>query len=101
MDESPLHRVSGIDLGTTYSAVAAYHPEKSYAEIIPHATVDEELSAATPSVVRYQSENGRVMVGHHAKAAIADNNGDAQTIIEIKREMGATFYRRLAGPLRR
>jgi molecular chaperone DnaK (HSP70) len=91
MDESPLHRVIGIDLGTTYSAVAAYNPEESYAEIIPDATVDEELSAATPSVVRYQPENGRATVGHHAKDAIADTCGDAQTIIEIKREMGATF----------
>ena len=91
MDESPLHRVIGIDLGTTYSAVAAYNPEESYAEIIPDATVDDELSAATPSVVRYQPETGRAMVGHHAKDAIADSHGDAQTIIEIKREMGATF----------
>jgi molecular chaperone DnaK (HSP70) len=91
MEESPLHRVIGIDLGTTYSAVAAYNPGESYAEIIPDATVDEELSPATPSVVCYQPETGRAMVGHHAKNAIADARGDAQTIIEIKREMGATF----------
>lgn len=91
MDESTLHRVIGIDLGTTYSAVAAYNPEETYAEIIPDTTVDEELSAATPSVVRYQPESGRATVGHHAKDAIAGTQGDAQTIIEIKREMGATF----------
>ncbi|MEV6349502.1 Hsp70 family protein [Actinoplanes sp. NPDC051851] len=91
MDESPLHRVIGIDLGTTYSAVAAYNTEESYAEIIPDTTLDEEIGAATPSVVRYQPENRRTVVGHQAKEAIAGTRGDAQTIIEIKREMGAVF----------
>ncbi|MEV0588014.1 Hsp70 family protein [Nonomuraea sp. NPDC050310] len=89
-----LHRVIGIDLGTTYSAVASYDPDEYFPEIIADPGVAGGAGFATPSVVRYVPDTGLAIVGHNAKNAITGSADDAQTIIEIKREMGSTFTER-------
>jgi len=75
------HKVIGIDLGTTYSAVSVWDNDKRDVVVIPSA-----VGAVTvPSVVGLDPE-GKVIVG-----APAQNNliGDpANTIIEVKRLMG-------------
>ncbi|MBQ0983778.1 Hsp70 family protein [Streptomyces sp. F63] len=89
--DAELHRVVGIDLGTTYSAVAAYDP----AEFAPVILADPELegtaAVATPSVIRMDPATGALVVGHEAKNAISGPAGAADALVEIKREMGAVF----------
>lgn len=89
-----LHRVIGIDLGTTYSAVAAFNDEDLTPEILID-TAAEGAGAATPSVVLRDPKSGQAVVGHAAKDAMASASDDAEIIIEIKREMGAEFDARL------
>src|SRR5436189_190529 len=79
------HPVIGIDLGTTYSCVAAFDDANGTAEVIS----DESRSRTTASVVGLDSATGMAIVGE-----IAKRNGSADpenTIVEIKREMGALF----------
>jgi molecular chaperone DnaK (HSP70) len=79
------HRVIGIDLGTTYSAVAAWNPDTGTSEII----LDENGSRTTASVIGLDPVSRRAIVGEVAK-----RNGPADpanTVIEIKREMGEVF----------
>lgn len=94
---SALHRVVGIDLGTTYSAVAAYDGDRSDAQLLPDSTVDG-AGAATPSVVWDEPGTERVTVGAAAKAAVAHD--PTNTLIEIKREMGAVTEVGGADPVR-
>ncbi|HEX6862887.1 MAG TPA: Hsp70 family protein [Thermoanaerobaculia bacterium] len=81
------HRVIGIDLGTTYSAVAAFDSYTEQAEVLLNRLDGNE--ATTPSVVSYHSASGRVLVGRTAKQNLA--NEPQNTVIEIKREMGELF----------
>jgi molecular chaperone DnaK len=75
------HRVIGIDLGTTYSAVAAYDLDKSDVRIIPN----RQNEPTTPSVV-FVSAQGQVSVGRPAKEKLATQpNG---VIFEVKRLIG-------------
>jgi molecular chaperone DnaK (HSP70) len=67
-----LHRVVGIDLGTTYSAVAAYDTFADSAEIIYDPVQGKPHGAATPSVVWLNSDR-KVVVGAEAKRAIASD----------------------------
>src|SRR5262249_54453145 len=83
-----LHRVVGIDLGTTYSAVAAYDNDDIRAKVIPDASVDPLLAASTPSVVWFDRTADVIVVGHDAKRRLVEDPGSA--VVEIKREMGAT-----------
>lgn len=70
----------GIDLGTTYSAVASLD-DKGTVYLLPNS----EGSTLTPSVVFFESP-GKLVVGQVAKDARADHPGD---IIEfVKRSMG-------------
>ncbi|MFE0099026.1 Hsp70 family protein [Streptomyces sp. NPDC059009] len=89
--DDALHRVVGIDLGTTYSAVAAYRPDDSAPEIVADPELAGVRAAAAPSVVRIDAVTGRFMVGHPAKDAITAREAAGETIIEIKREMGEVF----------
>jgi molecular chaperone DnaK len=85
------HKVIGIDLGTTYSAVSVWDSDKQEIVVIPSATG----SNSVPSVVGLDPE-GKVIVG-----AQAQNNlimDAANTIIEVKREMGEYVPRPNAQP---
>jgi molecular chaperone DnaK (HSP70) len=75
------HRVVGIDLGTTFSCVAAYNLAKQDVQIIPN----KQNENTTPSVV-YIGSDGRVSVGKAARRnLLRDPKG---VIIEVKRLMG-------------
>lgn len=73
-------KIVGIDLGTTYSAVAVLEGGKP--EIIANA----EGERTTPSVVAF-TEDGERLVGTIARRQAITN--PARTIAEIKREMGS------------
>jgi molecular chaperone DnaK (HSP70) len=85
-----LHPVIGIDLGTTYSAVAAFSAGSEDAEIILNRDTDQPT---TPSVVGIDPFSKKVIVGEIAKRSIFDPTGQPgqKPIIEIKREMGEVF----------
>jgi molecular chaperone DnaK len=90
-DKNPnLHRVVGIDLGTTYSAVAIFDADEDTAVIVPDRTSDPPADT-TPSVVGFDPPEGRVVVGAEAKRAMSLPGRGRETIIEIKREMGVLF----------
>jgi len=75
------HRVIGIDLGTTYSVVAAYNFDRQDVRVLPN----RQNEPTTPSVV-YVASDGKVSVGKAAKARLErDPNG---VIFEVKRIMG-------------
>jgi molecular chaperone DnaK len=76
------HKVIGIDLGTTYSVVAAYNFDKQEVKVIPN----KQNEPTTPSVV-YIGEKGEISVGRAAKAKQARD--PAGVLIEFKRIMGA------------
>lgn len=75
-------RPIGIDLGTTFSAIATMEGGK--AKIIPNA----EGQRITPSVVSISKEGERV-VGIQAKRQAVSN--PERTIRSIKREMGTSY----------
>ncbi|SDP95958.1 molecular chaperone DnaK/L1 cell adhesion molecule like protein [Lentzea jiangxiensis] len=90
-DKKPnLHRVVGIDLGTTYSAIAMFDTDEDTAVIVPDRTFDPPVDT-TPSVVGFDPGVGAVIVGAAAKQAMSLPGRGRETIIEIKREMGALF----------
>ncbi|WP_329792018.1 Hsp70 family protein [Lentzea sp. DG1S-22] len=90
-DKKPnLHRVVGIDLGTTYSAIAVFDTDEDTAVIVPDRTFDPPVDT-TPSVVGFDPGVGAVIVGAAAKHAMSLPGRGRETIIEIKREMGALF----------
>jgi molecular chaperone DnaK (HSP70) len=78
-------KVIGIDLGTTYSAIAVFDTYEEDAVIVKDR---DQMEETTPSVVSLDHRN-QVIVGHSAKACIENRPQD--TIIEIKREMGEMF----------
>ncbi len=75
------HRVVGIDLGTTYSAVSVWDHDKKEVVVIPSAVGENTL----PSVVGLDDEM-KVIVGRPAQQRRVFD--PQNTIIEIKREMG-------------
>jgi len=75
------HRVIGIDLGTTYSVVAAYNFDKQDVLVIPNRQNERTM----PSVV-YVSPKREVVVGKSAKKKLANDPGGV--IFEVKRMMG-------------
>jgi len=75
------HRVIGIDLGTTYSVVAAYNFDKQDVLVIPN----RQNERTTPSVV-YVSPKREVVVGKAAKKKLAQD--PAGVIFQVKRMMG-------------
>src|ERR1017187_3058183 len=73
--------VVGIDLGTTFSAIAYVNPDTGRAEIIP----SPEQERITPSVVFFEGADN-VIVGKLAKQNAA---ADPDNVVEfVKREMG-------------
>ena len=82
-----LHRVIGIDLGTTYSAVSSYSSSSLQAETIINTAPGD--GSTTASVIGIDPMTGKAIVGEAAKE---NRPLDPQnTIIEIKREMGEEF----------
>lgn len=75
------HRVVGIDLGTTFSVVAAWHFEKQEIRVLPNRQGDH----TTPSVV-YIAPDGKISVGKAAREKLAKDPD--RVIIEVKRLMG-------------
>ena len=74
------NKIIGIDLGTTYSAVAIVEAGK------PEILINSEGGRTTPSVVAYSNDS--FIVGALAKRqAVANPNN---TIYSIKRKMGTT-----------
>jgi len=82
-----LHKVIGIDLGTTYSAVAVYNTFSQQAEMIEDP--ENPGKDTVPSVVSFDPLTGKVLVGAWAKNRLAID--PQNTIVEIKREMGEEF----------
>src|SRR4051794_1378130 len=79
----------GIDLGTTYSAVA-YIDETGTAKILPNAEGDD----LTPSVIYFEGP-GNIVVGQVAKDARID---EPEKVVEfIKRQMGKSAKFRYVG----
>ncbi len=79
-------KIVGIDLGTTFSALAIVEGGKP--EIIPNA----EGERITPSVVAF-SEDGERLVGMLARRQAVTN--PERTILEIKRKMGTDYRVRI------
>ena len=71
----------GIDLGTTFSAVAYINPATNLPEILPNS----EGSKLTPSAIQFL--DGNVIIG--SEAADAYNAGEENCVVTFKREMGS------------
>src|SRR5207253_10848344 len=82
LEEEPMPKAVGIDLGTTNSVVSVL--EAGEPAVIPNA----EGARTTPSVVGF-SKSGEVLVGEVAKRQ-AITNPD-RTIRSAKRHMGTTW----------
>lgn len=70
----------GIDLGTTFSAVAYIDPKSKLPQIIPNS----EGNKLTPSVIQFL--DGEVIFGSEAESAY--NAGEEDCVATFKREMG-------------
>lgn len=70
----------GIDLGTTFSAVAIVDPQTQKPKIIPNC----EGNKITPSIIQFR--NGEVIFG--SEAANAFSEGDVHCAVSFKRNMG-------------
>ena len=81
-----MSKIIGIDLGTTYSAVAVL--EGGEAKIIPNP----EGNRTTPSVVAFKG--GEIQVGEVAKRQAITN---PNTVISIKRHMGTDYKEEVNG----
>jgi molecular chaperone DnaK (HSP70) len=92
------HPVIGIDLGTTFSAVAVYDTENQEAKVLPNPESQETNGLTTPSVIGFDRNTGRVHVGWPVKRNLAyarrggpDWREEDEPVLEIKREMGELF----------
>ena len=71
----------GIDLGTTFSAVAYIDPKSNLPQIIPNS----EGKRITPSVIQFL--DGEIIFGSEAEEAF--NAGEPNCVATFKREMGS------------
>jgi molecular chaperone DnaK len=85
------HKVVGIDLGTTYSAVAVWDNDHDQVIVIPPKS---GFNNTLPSVVGLDPEQ-KVIVGLQAQNNLTMDPDN--TIIEVKRLMG-TYERQPSGP---
>jgi len=88
MSKTLHHRVVGIDLGTTYSAVAVFDRYAEKAVVLPNPE-DPRAPMTTPSVISLDLSTNKAIVGRPAKNNLP--NAPLDTVIEIKREMGEFF----------
>ena len=75
-------KVAGIDLGTTFSAIAILN-EVGKAEIVPNRDGDR----ITPSAVSFDLDRERPMVGTEAKNRRSDEEHRLKTFVHFKRSM--------------
>ena len=75
----------GIDLGTTFSAVARINPDTGKPDVIKN----NFGSAITPSVLCFES-NGNILFGEDAKNMQAV--GDTNAVAFFKRSMGKDLF---------
>ncbi len=75
----------GIDLGTTYCAIAYVDPKNGQAKVIRNS----EGSPVTPSVL-YFDPNGAVLHGEEAKSYLEE--GSERTVNYFKYHMGDDTY---------
>jgi molecular chaperone DnaK len=80
--------VIGIDLGTTKSAVSAWDEKAGHAVILKSSDGNE----LTPSVVAWDREGGRWLVGSPARAILEERPSDV--VYSIKRFIGRLFKER-------
>ncbi len=83
-----MSKVVGIDLGTTYSAIAIMEGDKP--EIIPN----KRGKRVTPSVVAF-SKSGEILIGEPAKNQAILN--PERTVLSIKRRMGTDYVLEIDG----
>ncbi|XP_071700594.1 heat shock 70 kDa protein 3-like [Rutidosis leptorrhynchoides] len=83
MSKSVGRTAIGIDLGTTYSCVAAWFDQHNRIEIIPN----EQGNKITPSCVAWDGTN--ILVGEAAKNQITRN--PKNTVFDVKRLIGNKF----------
>ena len=91
MSKPHLHKVIGIDLGTTYSAVASFNSMGDPKLGMPESLFNsgDGDGATTASVISLDPLTRKAVVGAWAKR---NRPADpANTIVEIKREMGEPF----------
>ena len=80
------HAAIGIDLGTTFSALAVINPS-GRPEIVPN----REGERITASAVFFQEDDGSVLVGENARAAALGE--PTRVVTEVKRYMGSPDHR--------
>jgi molecular chaperone DnaK len=83
-----MHRVIGIDLGTTNSCVALVEGRNSSGGIEPVVIPNAEGARTTPSIIAFAT-SGERLVGQVAKRQAATN--PQRTIHAVKRLMGRKF----------
>ena len=76
-------KIYGIDLGTTYSAIAFTNESGE-----PETIFNREASKATPSVVYFETEDLEPIVGQQAKDLIGDEDYGDRVIDIVKLHMG-------------
>ena len=82
--------VYGIDLGTTYSAIAECD-ERGEARVISNGIDGGIAATTTPSVVWFEKESGAPTVGQFAKNNLSNEMEAGQIVNLFKREMGREF----------
>src|SRR5688572_30832369 len=83
-----MHRVIGIDLGTTNSCVALVEGRNTTGGIDPVVIPNAEGARTTPSIIAFAA-SGERLVGQVAKRQAATN--PQRTIHAVKRLMGRKF----------
>lgn len=80
--------IYGIDLGTTYSAIAECN-DKGEATIVGNS--QDTAAKVNASIVYYDNMSGKPMVGNAAKNMMASPDGVGQILRLFKREMGKEY----------
>lgn len=85
-------KVYGIDLGTTYSCIASYDGNKNNKPEALHPSNAVSGGVNLPSVIYYEKETGKPIVGVSAKNALGAPGEVGRIMTFTKRYMGQDFY---------
>ena len=88
-------KVYGIDLGTTYSAIAFTNESGA-----PETIINKEGLKTTPSVVCFETEGAMPIVGQTAKSKIGDEDCGDRVIDFVKIHMGEVLRDENNAPLK-